>query len=58
MEGRSDRVVRRVAWENGAFFLTNVDGDTELGAFHRLEHTVPAAETILSGPSYEPPSTA
>ncbi|MDT0235390.1 hypothetical protein [Curtobacterium sp. BRB10] len=33
--------------ENGAFFLTDVDGDTEIGAFYRLEQTVPAAAAIL-----------
>ncbi|MDT0235244.1 hypothetical protein [Curtobacterium sp. BRB10] len=58
IEGRSDRVVGRVVWENGAFFLTDVDGGTELGAFYRLEHTVSAAEALLVGSPFEPPSAA
>lgn len=48
IEGRSDQVVGRVVLENGAFFLTDVDGETEVGAFYRLEQTVPAAEAVLA----------
>ncbi len=49
IESRTDRVVGRVILENGASFLTDVDGDTEIGAFYRLEQTVPAAAAVLGG---------
>lgn len=48
VEGRSDRLVGRVIRENGAYFLTDVEGDVELGAFYRLEQTVPAAHTVFA----------
>ncbi|MDT0235393.1 hypothetical protein [Curtobacterium sp. BRB10] len=53
IEGSSDRVVGRVVLENGAFFLTDVDGETEVGAFYRLEQTVPAAAAVLTDPGFE-----
>lgn len=49
IEGRADRTVGRVILENGAFFLTDVDGETEVGAFSRLKQTVPAAAAVLGG---------
>ncbi len=52
IDGRSDQVVGRVIRENGAYFLTDVEGDVELGAFHRLEQTVTAAHTLLGGTDF------
>ncbi|WP_263090297.1 hypothetical protein [Curtobacterium sp. RIT-PI-V] len=49
IESLTDRIVGRVLLENGAFFLTDVDGETEVGAFYRLEQTVPAAADVLGG---------
>lgn len=36
--------------ENGAFCLVDVDSETEVGAFYRLEPTVPATEAVLADP--------
>ncbi|TCL87849.1 hypothetical protein EDF31_102558 [Curtobacterium sp. PhB142] len=49
IEGQTDRLVGRVMLESGAFFLTDVDGAAEVGAFYRLEQTVPAAAAVLGG---------
>lgn len=43
------QVVGRVIQENGAFFLTDIEADVELGAFYRLEQAVTAANTLLGG---------
>lgn len=52
IEGRSDRLVGRVVRENGAYFLTDVEGDTAVGAFHRLEQTVAAAHAVFGGTDF------
>lgn len=52
IEGRSDRLVGRVMRENGAYFLTDVGRDTEVGAFYRLEQTVAAAHTVFGGAEF------
>lgn len=49
IEGRSDRVVGRVIRENGAYFLAEVEGETEVGAFCLLEQTVASAHTVFGG---------
>ena len=54
IESLTDRIVGRVILENGAFFLTDVDGETEVGAFYRLEQTVPAAAAVLGGRFLDP----
>lgn len=38
--------------ENGAYFLTDVEGETEVGAFHRLEQTVAAAHAVFGGADF------
>lgn len=52
IEGRSDRLVGRVVRENGAYFLTDVEGDTEVGALHRLEQTFAAAHAVFGGADF------
>ncbi len=54
IESLTDRIVGRVILENGACFLTDVDGDIEVGAFYRLEQTVPAAAAVLGGRFLDP----
>ncbi|QSB24677.1 hypothetical protein [Curtobacterium sp. 24E2] len=54
IESLTDRIVGRVVLENGACFLTDVDGDIEVGAFCRLEQTVPAAAAVLGGRFLDP----
>ncbi|QZQ55565.1 hypothetical protein KZI27_01465 [Curtobacterium sp. TC1] len=54
IESLTDRIVGRVILENGAFFLTDVGGETEVGAFYRLEQTVPAAAAVLGGGFLDP----